>query len=206
VTTLVIILVLLVVAAVALAAVPLMIRSTRRQAVTGRGPSTPPMGSPAQVWVSRGERVRRELDRALADHAAWQAVGADADLVVIDLRATASQVAELDHALSQIEDPDLPAAGRLRATRENLLVRMSAAVAGLERARAELLELIATASTTVSTTMSTTVSASPVISDPDPADELTSRLAGLRAGLSEVRGLADPEPGSGMDRGGQGHP
>jgi hypothetical protein len=194
VTTLVIILVLLAIAAVAVAAVPLMIRSTRSQAVNGRDPRKPVMGSPAQVWVSRGERVRRELDRALAEHGAWQAVGADADLVVTELRITAEQVAELDHAISQIQDPQLPAAGRLRQVREKLLVKMEAAVAGLEQARAELLELIATAATT------------PLTADPDPAGELTSRLAGLRAGLIEVRGLADPESGSGMDRGAQGHP
>jgi hypothetical protein len=194
VTTLVIILVLLAIAAVAVAAVPLMIRSTRRQAVNGRDPRKPVMGSPAQVWVSRGERVQRELDRALAEHGAWQAVGADADLVVIELRVTAEQVAELDHAISQIQDPELPAAGRLRQAREKLLVKMEAAVAGLEQARAELFELIATAATT------------PLTTDPDPAGELTSRLAGLRAGLIEVRGPADPESGSGMDRDAQGHP
>ncbi len=193
-TTLVIILVLFAIAAVAVAAVPLMIRSTRRQAVDGRDPRKPLMGSPAQVWVSRGERVRRELGRALADHGMWQAVGADAELVVSELRITAEQVAELDHAISQIQDPGLPAAARLRQAREKLLVKMEGAVAGLEQARAELLELIATASTT------------PLITNPDPAGELTSRLAGLRAGLIEVRGLADPEPDSGIDRGGQGHP
>jgi hypothetical protein len=193
-TSLVIVLVLLVVAVVAVAVVPLMIRSTRRQAVDGRDPRQPLMGSPAQVWVSRGERVRRELDRALAEHGAWQAVGADADLVLSELRITAEQVAELDHAISQIQDPDLPAVGRLRQAREKLLVKMEGAVSGLEQARTELLELIATAAIT------------PVIADPDPAGELTSRLEGLRAGLIEVRGLTDPESGSGMDRGGQGHP
>jgi hypothetical protein len=193
-TLVIIILVLVVIAAAAVAAVPLMIRSTRQQAVDGRDPRKPLMGSPAQVWVSRGERVRRELGRALAEHGAWQAVGADADLVVTELRITAEQVAELDHAISQIHDPELPAAGRLRQAREKLLVKMEGAVVGLEQARAELLELIAIAATT------------PLTADPDPAGELTSRLEGLRVGLIEVRGLADPESGSGMAGGAQGHP
>lgn len=193
-TVLVLILVLVAIAAVAVAAVPLMIRSTRRQVVAGRDPRKPLMGSPAQVWVSRGERVQRELDRALAEHGVWQAVGADAELVVAELRITAEQIAELDHAVAQIQDPQLAAAARLRQSREKLLARMESAVAGLEQARADLLELIATAATTRLTT------------DPDPAGQLTSRLEGLRAGLIEVRGLSDPETGSGMDRGGQGHP
>lgn len=190
-TTFVIILVLVVIAAVAVATVPLMIRSTRRQSVRV-GPRRPAMGSPAQVWVSRGERVLRELGSALAEHDAWQGVSTDAEQVVGELRATASQVAKVEHALSQLQDPGLAAAERLRETRDTLLSRMESAVGGLEQARAELVELIATAST--------------VAADPDPVRELNSRVAGLRAGLIEVRGLADPEPGSGIDRGDQGHP
>jgi hypothetical protein len=191
VSTFVIILVLVVIAAGAVAMVPLMIRSTRRQSVRAGGPR-PVLGSPAQVWVSRGERVLRELGSALAEHDAWQDVSTDAEQVVGELRSTASQVADVEHALSQIQDPALAAADRLRETRDTLLSRMASAVGGLEQARAEVVELIATASS--------------VIVDPDPVRELNGRLAGLRAGLIEVRGLADPEAGSGIDREGQGHP
>jgi CHASE3 domain sensor protein len=191
VTTFVIILVLLVIAVGAVATVPLMIRSTRRQA-TGSGPLRPIVGSPAQVWVSRGERVLRELGSALAEHDAWQGVTMDAEQVVAELRITAGRVAEVDHALAQIQDRVLAAAGRLREARGTLLSRMESAVAGLERARAEVVELIATASS--------------VIVDPDPVRELNSRLEGLRAGLVEVRGLTNPETGSGIERDGQGHP
>jgi hypothetical protein len=194
VTTLVIILVLLAIAAGAVVAVPLMIRSTRRQPLEGRDPRRPAIGSPAQVWVSRGERVARELDGTLSKHGMWQGVSADAELVVIELRTTAGQVAELDHALAQIEDPQLAAAERIREAKRALLTKMEGAVAGLEQARAELLELIATAATTTLT------------ADPEPAGELTSRLAGLREGLIEVRELANPEAGSGIERDGQGHP
>ena len=190
-TTLVIILVLLVIAAGAVAAVPLMIRSTRRQA-TVAGPPRPALGSPAQVWVSRGERVLRELGAALAEHDTWQGVTMDAEQVVAELRSTGDRVAEVDHALAQIQDSALAAAERLREARTTLLSRMESAVAGLERARAEVLELIATASS--------------VIVDPDPVRELNSRLDGLRAGLVEVRGLANPETDSGIEGHGQGHP
>ncbi|HEV2784220.1 MAG TPA: hypothetical protein VGX25_32950 [Actinophytocola sp.] len=185
-TTLVIILVLVAVAVLAVATVPLVIRSTRRHQLAGRdGPRRPALGSPAQVWVARGERVLGELDATLAEHDVWPGVSADAAQVVAELRRTAGQVAELDHALAQLPDPDLPAAGRLRAARAALLARMSDAVAGLERARAEVVELIATAAT------------SAVVADPGPVRELAGRLDGLREGLVEVRRLADPETGSG---------
>lgn len=190
-TTLVIILVLVVIAVAAVATIPYMIHSARRRA-TVSGPRQPGMGSPAQVWVARGERVLRELEAALADHEAWRAVADDAAQVVAELRVTGSQVAEVDHALSQIADPELAAAVRLRDTRTALLSRMESAVTGLETARAQALELIATAAT--------------LGPDPDPVRELNSRLAGLRAGLVEVRGLSDPEAGSGIERDGQGHP
>jgi hypothetical protein len=197
VTTLVIILVLLAIAAGAVVAVPLMIRSTRRQPVEGRDPRRPAIGSPAQVWVSRGERVARELDATLSEHGMWQGVSADAELVVMELRTTAGQVAELDHALAQIADPQLAAAERIREAKQALLTKMESAVGGLEQARAEVLELIATAAA---------VASKPLAPDPEPVGELTSRLAGLREGLIEVRELANPEAGSGIERDGQGHP
>ncbi len=187
-TTFVIILVLVAVAVGAVAIIPLVIRSTRRQA---GGPRQPALGSPAQVWVSRAERVLRELDDALTDHDAWRGVTDDAEQVVAELKITASRIADLDHALGQV-DPAQAATGRMRAERGTLLSRMEATVGGLEKARAEVLELL--------------VSASPMITDPDPVRELNTRLAGLRAGLVEVLGLTDPETGSGTERDSQGHP
>lgn len=187
-TTFVIILVLVAVAVAAVATIPLMIRSTRRQV---GGPRQPALGSPAQVWVSRAERVLRELDSALTDHEAWQGVTDDAEQVVAELKLTAGRVADLDHALTQV-DPGLAATERMRVERESMLTRMEAAVGGLEKARAEVLELLVTPSA--------------VIADPDPVRELNSRLVGLRAGLIEVRGLGDPETGSGTERDSQGHP
>jgi hypothetical protein len=198
VTSVVIIVLLLAVAAGAVAAVPLMLRGTRRPAAVG--PRRPALGSPAEVWLSRGERVLRELDATLNEHGLWPAVSGDAQSVVAELRTIAGQVAELDHAMAQVPhpeierspDPENSGGARLRDSRERLLGRMAAAVTGLEQARAEVVELIATMS-------------QPAV-DPDPAGELTSRLAGLRAGLVEMRLLPDPETGSGSVGAGQGHP
>lgn len=178
----------------ALGSVPLLVRAARRRHLaTADTPRRPVPGSPAQVWLVRGERVGREIAALLAEHPTWQAVSADADQVIVELRATAGQVAELDHARSLIEDPGLAAAGRLLEAREALLTRMSAAVTGLEQARAEVIELIAAAT-------------APARSGTDATSQLNARLAGLRAGLIEVRGLADPQADSGIDGGPQGHP
>lgn len=224
-TTTVIILVLVAIAVLAVVSVPLMIKSTRRQLAedeAGR-PKRPIMGSPAQVWTSRGERVQRELDSMLAEYGGMQAVATDAAQVVSELRLTAGQVAELDHALSLMpvnkltEERDrlsaeladaagqpaaedlsrshesvsarLAAANRLRDTRAALLAKMEAAVAGLEQARDELAELIATAAV------------APLGGGQDTARELTSRLAGLREALVEVRQLTNPGDNPEIDPG-----
>jgi hypothetical protein len=220
-----VVIVLLVIGVAALVTVPLMIRSTRRQQVTpGRAIGRQPLlGSDAQVWTARGERVLRELDVTLAEQPAFAAVAGDAGQVVTELRLTAGQVAELDHALAAIPTPSLEqerqsltvavaraqgtpevtdltrsleavtarlaAAGRQRGQRDALLARMRATVTELERARDELGELI-----------TGTTSAFPV--NTGATADLTSRLDGLREGLAEVRGAADPEIGPA----GQGHP
>jgi chromosome segregation ATPase len=216
---------LVVIGVAALVAVPVMIRSTRRQQVdAGRAIGRqPPMGSAAQVWTARGERVLRELNVTLAERPAFVAVAADAEQVVMELRLTAGQVAELDYALAGIPVPSLEqeqraltmavaeaegtpaatdlarsleavaarlgAAARQRESRDALLARMQATVMELERARDELGELI-----------TGTTSALSVNTDATAA--LAGRLDGLREGLVEVRGAANPEIGPA----GQGHP
>ena len=107
--TTVLVVVLVVIGIAALVTVPLMIRSTRRQVADDVTPGArkPIMGSPAQVWASRGERVLRELGTTLGENAALHGVSADAAGVVAELRLTASQVAELDHALARIPVPSL---------------------------------------------------------------------------------------------------
>lgn len=221
----VLVVLLVVVGVVALATVPLMIRSTRRQHVepgqaVGRQPL---MGSPAQVWTSRGERVLRELNATLAEQPAFAMVAADAEQVVMELRLTAGQVAELDHALARIPVPDLEAehrslitavaqaqgtpaatdlarsleavrarldaAARQRESRDALLARMQATVMELEQARDELAELITGATSALTVDSGATAA-------------LAGRLDGLREGLVEVRGAANPEIGPA----GQGHP
>ena len=188
---------------------------------TGRpAPRTPVLGSPAQVWLERGERVAQRLRRLGTEYPVLTGVGDDADAVLTELRAAASEVAGLDAARSRLpamalqaeqrrlDDaiaaaPDDPAAhdlrvardavaarlalaGRHRAATGALLARMRAAVAGLEQAEDELAGLLAAPSDTAATATA----------------ELADRLAGLRAGLAEVRTItarvasrAQGEPG-----------
>jgi hypothetical protein len=217
---LVVVIVPLVIAVAALVTVPLMIRSTRRQqADSGRAIGRQPlMGSAAQVWTARAERVLRELNATLVEQPAFAAVAADAEQVVLELRLTAGRVAELDHALARIPVPSLEdehrsltlavadadadlarslaavdarlgAAARQRESRDALLAGMRATVMELERARDELAELITGATSALSV-------------DSDASAALAGRLEGLREGLVEVRGAANPEIGPA----GQGHP
>jgi hypothetical protein len=207
----VLVIVLVVIGVAALVTVPLMIRSTRRQQVIESGAigRQPLLGSPAQVWLSRGERVLRELNAALAEQPAFATLAADGEQVVMELRLTAGQVADYDHALAGIPVPELEAehstlpqgrareavgarlatAARLRGSRDALLGGMKATVMELEQARDELTELITGTTSAFSVNSGATAG-------------LASRLDGLREGLVEVRGAVDPEIGPA----GQGHP
>jgi hypothetical protein len=222
---LVLVIVLVVIGVAALVTVPLMIRSTRRQHVEpgqaiGRQPL---LGSPAQVWVSRSERVLRELNATLAEQPAFAAVAVDAEQVVMELRLTAGQVAELDHALSRIPVPSLeeehrtlttavaeaqgtPAATDLTRSLEAVVARLGAAArqresrdALIARMRATVMEL-ERARDELAELITDTTSALSVDSDATAA--LAGRLDGLREGLVEVRGTTNPEIGPA----GQGHP
>jgi hypothetical protein len=220
------VIVLVVIGLATLVTIPLLIVSTRRQRraePSGAIGRQPLLGTPAQVWTARGERVLRELTASTVEQPAFGAVAVDASQVVVELRITAGQVAELDHALARIPVPSLadehasltlavaeaegtPAAtdlarslaavaarldtaARQRESRDALVAGMRATVMELERARDELAELIT--ETTASLTMKS-----------DATAALTSRLDGLREGLVEVRGAANPEIGPA----GQGHP
>ncbi|HET9140657.1 hypothetical protein [Actinophytocola sp.] len=167
-------------------------RSGQRQITDQPQPRRPVPGSPARPLLSRGTRIVRELGRLLAGHEAWHGVVADANQVLAELRMMAGQVAELEHALAQLRGPEPPAAAALRELGAAHLARMEVAVAGLERARAEVLVLIAR-------------SAAPPLAH-DPTDALNSRLAGLRAGLAEIGERSNPETGSGFGSQRQGHP
>lgn len=208
------VIVLIAIGVLAVATVPVMLRTTRRRreaAPIGRQPS---LGSPAQVWVSRGERVLRELTASLGEQPGFAMLVADAEQVVTELRVTASQVADLDHGLARIPVPELEAeragltgdspdqarslaaidarlaaAARQRATRDALVAKMQATVMELERARDELAEVI-------------TATTSELSPSTDATAQFTSRLDGLREGLVEVRRITHPDTGPP----GQGHP
>jgi truncated hemoglobin YjbI len=220
-----VVIVLVVIGVAALVTVPLMIRSTRRQ-VTGDRRAVgrqPIMGSPAQVWVSRGERVLRELGNTLDAQPAFAMLASDAEQVVMELRSTASQVAELDHALAKIPVPSLeeeratltaalaeaagsPAAADLTRSHEAVSARLAAAA----RQRDSRDALLATMQATVTELERArdelaeliTGATSALPADVSSAAELTGRLDGLREGLVEVRRMTNPEIGPA----GQGHP
>ncbi len=225
--TTVLIVVLVVIGIAAVVSVPLMIRSTRRQLTEDApaGARKPIMGSPAQVWVSRGERVLRELGTTLGEHAALHGISADAAGVVAELRLTASQVAELDHALARIPVPALeeerralatalaeaqgrPAAADLARSHDAVSARLAAA----ERQRDQRDALVAKMQATVTELeqardelaellAGTAVAAGESFTDTATA-QLTGRLDALREGLVEVRAASNPEIGPG----GQGEP
>jgi chromosome segregation ATPase len=218
--------VLVVIGLLALVTVPLMIVSTRRQqaavppAVGGRQPL---LGSAAQVWVSRGERVLRELTTSLSEQPGFTTLAADASQVVMELRITAGQVAELDHAIARIpvpslEDEKAALAGSIAEADGSLaeadLVRahqaVSARLAAAARQRATRDALLAKMQATVmeferardELAELITGTTSALSASSDAAADLTSRLDGLREGLVEVRRATDPEIGPA----GQGHP
>jgi hypothetical protein len=222
---------LVVIGVLAVVSVPLMIRSTRRQLVEDVPPGArrPAIGSPAQVWTERGERVLRELGALLADHAdpsgAVVGVSEDVARVVAELRVGASRVAELDHALAGIPVPALteqlreldaeltssptPSAASAR-TRDAVAARLATA----RRHREAREALLATMRATVSELERARDELAELIGQlARPADagggandnatvRLTGRLDALREGLVEVRDASNPEVGPGT----QGNP
>jgi len=219
--TTVLIVVLVVIGIAAVVTVPLMIRSTRRQQVPDAAPGLrkPVMGSPAQVWVSRGERVLRELGTTLGEHAALHGISADAAGVVAELRLTAGQVAELDHAIARIPVPSLeqerdqlaarlaqsaghPAEADLARTQEAVTARIAAAGRQRDQRAALLAKMQATVTELEQARdeLAELIAGTAMVGDgsTDTATaELTGRLDGLRQGLVEVRRAANPEIGPG---------
>jgi uncharacterized protein YhaN len=220
----VLIVILVVIGIAAVVSVPLMIKSTRRQVVEDAVPATrmPIMGSPAQVFQSRGERVLRELGTTLGEHAVLHGISADAAGVVAELRLTASQVAELDHTLARIPVPSLeeerrtltaelaaaeaegrPAAADLARSLEAVSARIAAA----ERQRDQRDALVARMQATVTELerardeLAELISGTAVAMADGAHDaattQLTGRLDALREGLVEVRQAANPEIGPG---------
>ncbi|MGH3761055.1 MAG: hypothetical protein ACREOF_04245 [Gemmatimonadales bacterium] len=222
--TTVLIVVLVVIGIAAVVSVPLMIRSTRRQVVEDVSPGArrPIMGSPAQVWVSRGERVLRELGTTLGEHAALHGISEDAAHVVVELRLTARQVAELDHALAGIPVPSLeeerrtlatalaeaeggPAAADLARSHEAVSARIAAAErqreqrdALLAKMQAMVTELERARDELAELISGAATDLSPHGGATDTATaQLTGRLDALREGLVEVRQASNPEIGPG---------
>jgi truncated hemoglobin YjbI len=218
----ILIVVLVVIGVAAVVSVPLMIRSTRRQVVEDATPGArkPIMGSPAQVWVSRGERVLRELGTTLGDNAALHGISDDAAGVVAELRLTASQVAELDHALARIPVPSLederralttalaeaegrPAEADLARSHEAVSARLAAAARQRDQRDALLAKMQATVTELEQARdeLAELIAGTAVVVDDSLTDtataQLTGRLDALREGLVEVRQASNPEIGPG---------
>lgn len=218
------VIVLVLVGVLALVTVPLMLRSARRRRLAdARVAGQPLPGSPAQVWVSRGERVLRELGATLGERPAFALLASEAEQVVVELRATAGRVAELDHALAEIPVPSLEdertalttalaaakgtrAAADLARSHQAVSARLAAAArlratrdALLAGMRATVMDLERARDELAELITGTT---SALTADGDAAAAFTSKLDGLRDGLVEVRRATDPEIG----RAGQGHP
>ena len=219
--TTVLVVVLVVIGIAAVVTVPLMIRSTRRQVAPDATPGTrkPIMGSPAQVWESRGERVLRELGTTLGENAALHGVSADAAGVVAELRLTASQVADLDHALARIPVPSLeqerdelaarlaepaghPAAADLARSHEAVSARLAAARRQRDQRDALLAKMQATVTELerARDELTELIGGTVVVGDGSTESataQLTGRLDALRQGLVEVRQASNPEIGPG---------
>jgi hypothetical protein len=218
--------VLVIVGVLAVAMVPSLIASTRRRqravppAVGGREPL---LGNPAQVWVSRAERLLRDLNASLGEQPGFTMFAADAGQVVMELRLTAGQVAGLDHGLARIPVPSIedervslataiavawntPAEADLVRSHDAVSARLAAAARQRETRDALLARMRATvteferARAELAGLITGTTSALTVKSD--AVAGLTSRLDGLREGLVEVRKATNPETGPA----GQGHP
>lgn len=194
------------------------------RAADRHGGAQPALGGKAQVWVSRGEQALADLRARAEGRTMLDRIIADAEQVVVELRDTAVRVTELNRALAVLPverlrgerdrlttamaeaagkplAADLAAAhgavcahlatvGRQQAAKDALLARMHAAVAGLEKARSELTELTELLADEIPHTPEEPGSAACVT--------LAEGVAGLRAGLVEVRRLSaaalDPGP------------
>lgn len=204
----------------ALATVPVLIRSARARQVAAPVGRQPAMGSPAQVWVSRGERVLRELTATHGGRPGFATLASDAELVVVELRVTASQVAELADGLSRIpvpalEDERAALTERLSTATDTTdltrsLEAVAARLAAAARQRATRDALVAKMQATVlelerardELAEAITGTTSALTPNQDATAALTGRLDGLREGLVEVRRASHPDIGPA----GQGHP
>lgn len=165
--------------------------------VSGSGPRK---GTPAEVWLRRGERTARSLHdqveqgRGRPIAAQLSDVDATSSAVLADLRRVSSQTASVENALFGIDAPRLreqhadPAgsvaeqlaiAERLQAVRTGLLGRMETTVVGLEGLGARLAEVLALADTTGGVDQAS-----------DRIGELSDQLEGLRRGLAETEQLS----------------
>lgn len=176
----------------------------------------PRQGSPAGVWLRRGERTARglheqvEQTRGRAVYAQLDDVDSTSAAVLADLRRVSAQTSSVEDALFRIDTPRLRAqhgdptgsvaeqlaiAERLQTVRTDLLGRMESTVTGLEGLTARLAEVLALSATTGG-----------IDQAGDRIGELADQLDGLRYGLAETEQLSQgvlralPPPGAGAQQ------
>lgn len=91
-----------------IAGIAFLLRTGRNAPIAAARPR-PALGSPAQVWLERGERVRSEIQTKIAGQPGWSAISADAESVVLDLADSAERVASLNQQLDSIDLAQLTA-------------------------------------------------------------------------------------------------
>lgn len=181
-------------------AVVLAVRVSRRSPTLVQGAREPRKGTPAEVWLRRGERTARTLHDQV-EQARGQAVAAqlsDVDstsaAVLADLRRVSAQATAVEDALFRIDAPRLRAhevdptgsaaeqlaiADRLDALRTGLIDRMESTVVGMDGLTARLAEVLALSATAGGIDQAGT-----------RIGELSDQLEGLRYGLAETEQLS----------------
>lgn len=183
----------------------------RKHASPSAAQPGPALGSPAQVWLERGEKVARRLRMLVANNPALTVVGGDVDEVLAELRRVAADVAALDAARPRLSVSELraerlrldeaieraagtPSEADLRTARGAVDTRLDLA-AGHRAGTDALLARMHTAVAGLEQaedelTALLAASSGAGVAVETATRKLADRLTGLRDGLAEVRTIS----------------
>ncbi|WP_016697574.1 hypothetical protein [Actinoalloteichus spitiensis] len=178
----------------------------------------PVRGSPAQVWAERAERAARAIASATAGRPELSGVHDDVELVLVEVRSSAAEVARLDGLSRQDLAPELRAEWQRLSQAANQaadevtrseLAGAAASVADRLRAAearqgaketllARMQGAVAGLERSRTEIVELTSARTSAVTVGDPVADLADRLRGLRSGLVEVQRLsaAGGAPGS----------
>jgi len=207
-TTLVVLAVLLVSVALLLALAAVQRRRGERPAAAPA--SWPAIGSPARVWLERGERAAQRFRALGTEHPVLSGAADDADAVLAELQASAAEVATLDAARARLSVSSLeaelrrldgaiaaagggPAEHDLRTAHEAVAGRL--AIASRHRAAsdavvARMRAAVAGMEQAEDELVSLLAAQATAAGTESATVALAQRLAGLREGLAEVRAIS----------------